>query len=304
MEKNKFIVYYLSSSDKPDEIRGIGYTGRKLEERVKEHIRESNYRNSIGKKTHKENWIQKCIRLNIKISIVILEDNIDEKYIENKEIHYINYYKSLGHSLVNATGGGDGQKHMSEETKQKISNFRKGHKSSPETIEKLRQAGYKRKHTYIEKEKMSRAISGTNAGKKQSVETINHLKVISKSKKAVFQYTMNNVFISEFSSIKEAMNLTGVHKNSITNCCKGNKYSSAGGFIWKFKNEQDNVYTPSEKTKLKPVLQYTFDNVFVNEYKSIGEASKLTNGHRGHISECCKGKVRSSGGFIWKYKDQ
>ena len=55
----------------------------------------------------------------------------------------------------------------------------------------------------------------------------------------------------------------------------------------------------------KPVLQYTLDMVFINEYPSINEASRQTGIQVSHITECCKGKYgfKSAGGYIWKYKD-
>lgn len=42
-----------------------------------------------------------------------------------------------------------------------------------------------------------------------------------------------NVFIAEFESMKIAMERTGIHKESISEVCRG-KLKSAGGFIWKY----------------------------------------------------------------------
>ena len=55
------------------------------------------------------------------------------------------------------------------------------------------------------------------------------------------------------------------------------------------------------QSHLKPVLQYTLDGQFVAEYSSIIEAEKQT-GIR-HICCCCKGKRKTAGGYIWRYKD-
>ena len=53
----------------------------------------------------------------------------------------------------------------------------------------------------------------------------------------------------------------------------------------------------------KPVLQYTLDGQFVKEWESLAEAHQ--NGfHRSHIIDCCKGKLKTHKGFIWKYKDE
>lgn len=53
----------------------------------------------------------------------------------------------------------------------------------------------------------------------------------------------------------------------------------------------------------KPVLQYSKDMVFIAEYKSLHEASRQTGICSSHITECCQGKLKSAGGYIWKYKE-
>lgn len=58
---------------------------------------------------------------------------------------------------------------------------------------------------------------------------------------------------------------------------------------------------PYKQPKLwKPVLQYTLDGVFIREWDSITEPAKIFNAH--HISECCRGTCKSSGGHKWAYK--
>lgn len=51
-----------------------------------------------------------------------------------------------------------------------------------------------------------------------------------------------------------------------------------------------------------PVLQYSKSGEFIAEYPSIREASRQTGCNHGYICNCCKGKYKSAGGFIWKYK--
>ena len=57
------------------------------------------------------------------------------------------------------------------------------------------------------------------------------------------------------------------------------------------------------KPPYKPVRQYTNEGVFVAEYVSLKEAEQKTKVHSQHISNCCKGKRKSAGGFIWKYAE-
>ena len=56
-------------------------------------------------------------------------------------------------------------------------------------------------------------------------------------KKSIIQFTINNIKINEFNSIKEAGISIGLRIDSISNCCRGTQKTS-GGFIWKFKNGQ------------------------------------------------------------------
>ncbi len=54
--------------------------------------------------------------------------------------------------------------------------------------------------------------------------------------------------------------------------------------------------------KSKPVLQFTLNGEFVCEWPSMSEAAR--NGFSiGNIWSCCRGRLKSAGGFIWKYKE-
>lgn len=65
----------------------------------------------------------------------------------------------------------------------------------------------------------------------------------------------------------------------------------------------------SEETKeklrhinTKTVLQYTKNGNYVNQYYSTQEAKAKTGVL--HIAECCNGKRKSAGGYLWKYKEE
>ena len=53
----------------------------------------------------------------------------------------------------------------------------------------------------------------------------------------------------------------------------------------------------------KPVLQFSKDGEFIAEYTSAHEAERQTGCNQGNICRCCRGKLKSTGGFIWKYKE-
>ena len=52
----------------------------------------------------------------------------------------------------------------------------------------------------------------------------------------------------------------------------------------------------------KPVLQFSKDGELIEEYSSIHEAERHTGLSASNICACCKGKYKSAGGYIWKYK--
>ena len=59
------------------------------------------------------------------------------------------------------------------------------------------------------------------------------------------------------------------------------------------------------KIMSKKVLQYNIDGAYINEYESILEAARQI-GLKGtsHIGDCCKGKRKTCGGYIWRYKEE
>jgi hypothetical protein len=41
----------------------------------------------------------------------------------------------------------------------------------------------------------------------------------------------------------------------------------------------------------------------IKEWNDITQASKELNIYNSNISMCCKGKLKTTGGYIWKYKN-
>ena len=59
----------------------------------------------------------------------------------------------------------------------------------------------------------------------------------------------------------------------------------------------------SQSMGVNGILQFSKDGEFIAEYPSIKEAERQTGCYHGNICNCCKGKYKSAGGFIWKYKE-
>lgn len=76
----------------------------------------------------------------------------------------------------------------------------------------------------------------------EMVDSHKHRSEHSKKSKPIIQYTLDNEFIAEYSSANEASRQTSIQSVSILNCCKNIKgHKTAGGFIWKYKDDIKNV---------------------------------------------------------------
>ena len=61
------------------------------------------------------------------------------------------------------------------------------------------------------------------------------------------------------------------------------------------------ILFPPVDRRLKSVCQFTKDGKFVENYKSITEASQYTGISYSGIGNCCRGTQKTSGGHIWRY---
>ena len=57
------------------------------------------------------------------------------------------------------------------------------------------------------------------------------------------------------------------------------------------------------KAQSRAVLMFDLDGNLIREYNSIVSAAKDNNICKVAISNCCRGLAKTSGGYIWKYKD-
>lgn len=72
------------------------------------------------------------------------------------------------------------------------------------------------------------------------------------------------------------------------------KYHLSVGGKGKHKNRKDLS---------KPVYKCTLDNQIISEYPSLQEAARQNGIPATNICKNIKGKYKSAGGYIWKYKD-
>ena len=64
-----------------------------------------------------------------------------------------------------------------------------------------------------------------------------------------------------------------------------------------------NYGTRNERASRK-ILQYSKSGDFIIEWKSAAEVERMLGINNSHIIQCCKGKRKSAGGFVWRYKEK
>ena len=72
----------------------------------------------------------------------------------------------------------------------------------------------------------------------------------------------------------------------------------------KYNNNYGSHSQRMSKTRSIPVAQLTKEGELITVYYGTREASRQTGISQGNISECCRGKLKTCGGFIWKYVNQ
>lgn len=122
------------------------------------------------------------------------------------------------------------------------------------------------------------------------------------------QYNLQGEYIQTFESISEASTILDISIGNIVTCLK-RRTQSAGNYIWRYHGEEpplpyintvkDNHKWSSNK---KAVDQYTKDGQYITTYSSAHDAARaIGKQNSNHISECCLGKRKTAGGYIWKY---
>lgn len=66
---------------------------------------------------------------------------------------------------------------------------------------------------------------------------------------------------------------------------------------------EDTKRKISQSKGVNGILQFSKDGELIAEYSSIMEASRQTGCNNSHICECCKGERKSTGRYIWKYRE-
>lgn len=90
----------------------------------------------------------------------------------------------------------------------------------------------------------------------------------------------------------------------ISKALTGRKLSEATKHKVRLANLGKHASMASKLKKATAIVQYNLDGTFVSEWKILCEASRSLGISKGAISNVCKGRQKTAGGFLWKYKNE
>ena len=124
---------------------------------------------------------------------------------------------------------------------------------------------------------------------------------LNSSRKEVDQLSMEGKFIALFTSMREAENKTGVHRNRISDVCRGTAVST-GGFKWRYSDP--NKVKPSAINRVTKRINYNDEEGnLIKTYDSIVKVCNDLSISRGSVRNVCQGKSKSSKGYYFSYAD-
>lgn len=226
---------------------------------------------------------------------IILFTDLDENCAKNKEKELIKKYQSNNRTFgYNCTEGGDGVC---------------GRKLTIEQIEKMRLRLKGKKHSDEWKQNMKVIMTGRKFSEewKQKISE-SHIGELNPSAKKIVLIDRFYNLIKIYNCITYAAKELGLHVTKIQDVCN-KKSSHTGGYIFmyydEYEKEKENLI--GKEINIKPyrrkIIQFTLDNIFIQQYESIREAERITGLNHCSISDALRGKTKTCGGFKWSYVD-
>jgi len=127
--------------------------------------------------------------------------------------------------------------------------------------------------------------------------------------KSVYQYDLNGNFIKEWTSVKAANKAFSINSSAIRYCCeKKVGHTQAAGFKWSYL-QNDNIPVKKMNRLMRPehfvkVDQYNKEGVFIKQWNSIKEVVEKLGLQRFQVQDCCKGKRKAVGEYVFKYHNK
>lgn len=223
-------VYQIQSKIKPERI----YIGSSvnIQNRQRQHLQYLNKNNHDNNKL--QNHFNKYGNNDLQFSLLL---ECDKEVLIHAEQAFLDYYKpyfnicKVAGSILGFKWTKKSCENVSKSRKGCIP-YMKGKHHSKETKLKLRIINLGKKHSEETKQKIRKG----NLHKIISEET--KQKISDFVSKPIFQYDLQNNFIREWKSARQAAINLNMQHSHINNCCNyPDKHKTTGGYIWKYKNK-------------------------------------------------------------------
>lgn len=286
----------------------IGITTTAIQKRWKQHINTAYNLNAKDSQSPFKKAIRKYTPKNFKIEIIDKEYNSKEE-LKQKEIKWIKYYNSCCFDKngwgYNCTRGGD---YCDERLQTPVVQCDIISGQIINTFDSIREA-----EKYLNLRICYISTPNTTAGGycwiyKKDIENKNNDEIIqyihSLYPTLVYQLDAKGEIINIFKDCQIASKAVGTASSgNITSCCLGNR-RQAMGYQWCYQRDlQNRLHKPMDNLEFFhiSVIQYGLNGQKIKQWESITEASQTLSISDSHISNCCRGKRQSAGGFQWRY---
>lgn len=260
-------VYIGITSRKPKSRWGLNGNGYKLQSLIYHAIKKYGWDN---------------------IQHEILFQGLTKEEAEKIEIELIKKYKSnniiFGYNIAN---GGNS---VSEDTKKKISEALKG------VLAGENNPNYGKCLSEETKMKISESRKGLLVGEKHPMFGMHHSE---KSKIKIGEASKDRF------SNPENHYMYGKHHSEETKRKMSKSHSGKKNHLYgKHRSEETKKKLSESNPNSKKIVMIDKNNgTILKIFNTIREAERYTGINNSSISKCCKGKVKTAGGYIWTYKD-
>lgn len=120
----------------------------------------------------------------------------------------------------------------------------------------------------------------------------------------VFCFSPSGDLVAEYRSVEDAARAVGISSSVIRQEVLKDTKALTGGFFWSRERTLGETKNYKSNGRAKEVYQYDLNGKFINKYPSTGVAARALGMKKSsHIGECCRGKIKTYKGFIWRYAE-
>ena len=109
------------------------------------------------------------------------------------------------------------------------------------------------------------------------------------------------ISIDRYGSVTEAADSMGVDSANISAVCSG-RQKSLRGYCFKYEDDKEYVFKSWVNISLKSIQQLDkYTNEVLNTFETGASAAKYVGITRSMISDVCRGRRKTTGGYKWRY---